>query len=140
MDLESALTYASQTRSATLITLRKDGRSQSSDIAYAVVDGTVRISVTSGRAKTANVQRDPRVVLHISRPGSYTYLSFDGTAEVSAAASAPDDDTVDELVELYRAVSNAEHPDWIEFRQAMVDEKRAIITMTPTSVVGMINE
>jgi PPOX class probable F420-dependent enzyme len=108
-------------------------------VSYAIVDGTIRISVTADRAKTANMARDPRVVFHISDPSAYTYLSFDGTAVVSPSATAPDDPQIDDLVDLYRAVGGKEHPDWDEYRRAMVDDRRAVVTITPTSVVGMIN-
>lgn len=139
MELETALDYAATRRNATLITLRKDGRAQSSDIAFTVRDGQILISVTANRAKTKNIVRDPRVVLHISDPAGYTYLSFDCTAEVSAVASDPSDPVVDELVAIYRAIAKDEHSDWDEFRQAMIEEGRVVLTLTPDAVVGMIN-
>ncbi|MEQ8718123.1 MAG: PPOX class F420-dependent oxidoreductase [Acidimicrobiales bacterium] len=138
MDLSTALEYAAKGRTATLITIRSDGRPQSSDIAYTVDGDVLHISVTDGRAKTRNMQRDPRVVVHLSNPAGWTYLSFDGTVELSPVTTSPDDDTAEALVAYYRAVSG-EHPDWDEYRQAMIDEGRLIVTFTPTKVVGQIN-
>lgn len=138
MEMSDALAYAANHLTAVLITLRKDGRPQSSDISYAVVDGSFVISITESRAKTANIRRDPRVVLHLSQPDGYTYLSFDSTASLSPAAAEPDDAVADQLVDYYRLVSG-EHLNWDEYRQAMVDDRRLIATVTPTSVVGMIN-
>ena len=84
------------------------------------------------------MQRDNRVVLHITDRSSWSYLSFDGTVELMPPATTPDDATNDLLVDYFRALSG-EHPDWDEYRQAMIDEGRLIATMTPTSVVGQLH-
>ena len=139
MDLTTAIEWASDKKSGVLITLRKDGRAQSSDIVYAVKDGVFLISLTNTRAKTKNMQRDPRVVLHLTAPDSWTYLSFDGTAELSAVTTSPEDETSNALVALYEAIAGEPHSNWDEFRKAMIDEGRQIATFTPTSVVGQIN-
>ncbi len=139
MDIEAAIEWASERRHGVLITIRGDGRPQSSDVSYFVSDGTIVISVTDSRAKTRNLRRDPRAVFHITEPGSWSYVSFDGMVELSPVASAPDDTTADDLVEYYRAVAGEDHPDWDEYRRAMVDEGRLLVRLTPTSVVGQIN-
>jgi PPOX class probable F420-dependent enzyme len=139
MDLTTALNWASERRTAVLITLRKDGRPQSSDVAYTVKDGTFVISLTADRAKTANMRRDPRVVVHITDPGSWSYTSFDGTMELMPVTTAVDDATSDALVEYFEAVSGGPHPDWDEYRQAMVDEGRLLAHLTPASVVGQVH-
>lgn len=139
MDLTTALDWASDRKSAVVITLRKDGRAQSSDIVYALTNGVFSISLTNTRAKTKNMERDPRVLLHMTAPDSWSYLSFDGTVELSAVTTSPDDDTSNALVAYYEAVAGKPHPNWDEYRQAMIDEGRLIATFTPTSVVGQIN-
>ncbi len=139
MDLATALEWAAGRRNAVLITIRSDGRPQSSDIAYVVDGDSFEVSVTDDRAKTRNMRRDPRVVLHVTDPGAWSYASFDGTVELSSVAAEPDDAINDRLVGYYRVVSGEEHPDWDEYRQAMVDEGRLIVRFTPTKVVGQIN-
>lgn len=139
MDLTTAINWAKERRNAVLITLRKDGRAQSSDIAYAIDGQSFLISVTADRAKTANMRRDPRIVLHITEPSSWSYLAFDGTVTLLPVAKAVDDATCDALVTYYKAVTGGEHPDWAEYRQAMVDEGRLIATFTPTGVVGQLH-
>lgn len=138
VDLTNAIDWASQRSSGVLITIRSDGRPQSSDITYLVDDGSFVISVTTDRAKTRNMRRDPRVVLHLTEPSTWSYASFDGTVELSAPASASDDDTTDQLVDYYERVAGKAHPDWDEYRRAMVDEGRLIVRLTPTSVVGQL--
>jgi len=139
MDLHTATTWAAERKNAVLITLRKDGRAQSSDIAYASAGDRFLISVTAGRAKTSNMRRDPRVVLHITEPDSWSYVSFDGTVELSPEATDPHDATCDLLVDYYERVAGQAHPDWEEYRQAMVDERRLIATFVPSSVVGQVH-
>jgi len=136
--VEQAIEWANERKNAVLITLRKDGRAQSSDIAYAVIDGAIVISLTATRAKTANMRRDPRIVLHITDPASWSYVSFDAVAELGEVTTEPSDAAGDELVDYYRTVVG-EHPDWDEYRGAMVDEQRQLLTVRPTSAVGQIN-
>ena len=135
--LTDGLEWAGSVRGGTLITLRKDGRPQSSDVHHAVVDNTIVFSVLPTRAKVFNIERDPRVVYHVSHEGSY--VSFDSTATVSPVATETHGPAMDILIDAYRAAAKKEHPDWEEFRQAMVDESRRVITITPTGVVGLIN-
>ena len=137
MDLSTGLDWAAQHKNGVLITIRADGRPQSSDIVYAYDDGTFLISITDDRAKTKNMRRDPRVVLHITDVAAWSYLAFDGTAELSPVTTEPGDAASDLLVKLYELVSGP-HPDWDEYRQAMVDQGRLIATVTPKSVVGYI--
>ncbi len=139
MDMDTALAWAADRTDAVIITIRRDGRPQSSDIAYHLIDGVFTVSVTADRAKTANMRRDPRVVLHLTDRPSWSYLSFDGTVELSPPAASPDDATADALVEYYEAVAGEPHPDWDGYRRAMVDEGRLLVRFTPTSVVGQIN-
>lgn len=139
MELEEALQWASTRKNGVLITIRKDGRPQSSDILYLVENGSFLISVTADRAKTHNMKRDPRVVMHLTDIQSWSYASFDGAVTLDPPAMAPDDETVDRLVAYYEAAAGEPHPNWAEYRQAMVDEKRLIATFTPRSVVGQIH-
>ncbi len=139
MDMNQAMAWAAERKLGVLITNRSDGRAQPSDIVYAIEGDTFAISVTDDRAKTVNMRRDPRVVLHLSDPKSWSYTSFDGTVELTDVARRPDDAANDALVAYYEATAGQAHPDWDEFRQAMIDERRLIARFRPTSVVGQIH-
>ncbi|MEZ5247255.1 MAG: PPOX class F420-dependent oxidoreductase [Acidimicrobiales bacterium] len=138
MDISAALDRLAGHKNAVLITLRRDGRAQSSDIVYVVDGEAIKISATDDRAKTRNLRRDNRAVLHFTDPASWSYLSIDAIAEVSPVAAASDDATVDALVGLYRAIAG-EHDDWDAYRAAMVDDGRCIVTLHPQSVTGQLN-
>lgn len=137
MDLTSALRFASGTSRSILITLKRDGRPQSSNVTHAVADGRLLISVTADRAKTRNAARDPRVSLHVLGPDFWSWVAFEGAAALTPPAADPGDETVDALVGYYREASG-EHPDWAEYRQAMVEDRRVLMTIAPTHVYGML--
>ena len=136
IDLAVGLGFAAGVREGTLITLRRDGRPQSSDVHHAVDGATIVFSVLPDRAKVSNVERDPRVVYHVSHDGSY--LSFDSTAVVSPIPTEAHGPAMDTLIGAFGAVSGKDHPDRAEFRGAMVSERRRAFIVAPTSVVGVI--
>jgi PPOX class probable F420-dependent enzyme len=139
MDISDALDFIRDKRNGILIALKSDGRPQSSNIAYAVgADDVIRISVTDGRAKTANLRRDPRASLHVNRDDFWAYAVIEADVTMLPVAQSPDDATVDALVEYYRTVVG-EHDDWDEYRQAMVDDGRLLLELHPTHAYGMLN-
>ncbi len=137
MELPRALALAAEQKLGVLVTQKRDGRPQMSNITYCVGgDTVVRISVTDGRAKTNNLRRDPRASLYVGRADGWAYLVLEGHAELTEVAASPDDAAVEELVGLYRA-SQGEHPDWDEFRQAMVADRRLVVQLHAERAYGM---
>jgi PPOX class probable F420-dependent enzyme len=116
---------------AALVTLKRDGRPQLSNVGYArdEATGLIRMSITDDRAKTRNLRRDPRASLYLTAADWRRYLVLDGTVELTPVAADPQDATVAELVDVYRAIAG-EHPDWAEFRAAMVTERRLVARFT----------
>jgi len=138
MELSDALGYVRERRQGVLTTLKRDGRPQLSNIAYYVGDdGTVRASVTADRAKTRNLERDPRASLYVTSDDFLSYCVLECEASLSPTATDPHDATADALVEYYRAL-RGEHPDWDEYRAAMVTDGRLVLTLTPTHAYGML--
>ncbi|MFN8079869.1 MAG: PPOX class F420-dependent oxidoreductase [Kineosporiaceae bacterium] len=125
-------------RLGVLATIKRDGRPQLSTVVYRFDADRrrVTVSITSGRAKTANLRRDPRAALHVSSSDGWSYVVAEATAVLSPVAQTPDDEVVDHLVEIYRAVAG-EHSDWQKFRQAMVAERRLVLTLPIDRVYGM---
>jgi PPOX class probable F420-dependent enzyme len=135
MTLEEALALVAGQRLGVLVTLRRDGRPQTSNVVYAVRDRQVLVSVTEDRAKTRNLRRDPRATLHVSTPDGSAWAAVEGSAALSATTS-PGDETGQALRRLYRDVAGAEHPDWDEYDRAMVHERRVLLTLSVTSGYG----
>ena len=126
-------------RQGVLVTLRKDGWPQLSNVNYAWYpeEQTIRISTTDDRAKTANMRRDPRVSFHVTSGDFWSYVVVDGRAELSAVARDPRDAAVEELIDLYRT-ARGEHPDWDDFRAAMVREQRLVVRVRAEHAYGMV--
>jgi PPOX class probable F420-dependent enzyme len=138
MQIEDALAFVGQHRQGVLVTLRRDGRPQLSNIIYAVDDtGLIRISVTASRAKTRNAARDPRVSLHVTREDFYAYAVIDGRAELTDVSREPGDAVGLELADLYRAVIG-EHKDWDEYFRAMVADERLVLRIHAERAYGML--
>jgi PPOX class probable F420-dependent enzyme len=136
--LDDAFGFVRRHQRGVLVTLKRDGRPQLSNILYVPGDDhSVRISVTESRAKTKNLRRDPRVSLYVSREDFFAYVVLEGTADLSATARSADDAVVAELIDMYR-LAQGEHPDWDEFARAMVDDERVVATLRATRAYGMI--
>lgn len=114
-----------------LATIKRDGRPQLSHVNYALYrdEASVRISVTDDRAKVRNLRRDPRGSLFVSSPDGWSYAVLEGTVELSAVAQSADDAAVDQLMALYRDIRGEDHPDWDDYGQAMVRDKRLVATL-----------
>ena len=127
VDLAGLLDFVRARHRALLLTTRGDGRPQASPLACGVDSaGRLVISTYPERAKTRNARRDPRVsVIVLSDEWNGPWVQIDGTAEV---IDAPD--SVEPLVEYFRVISG-EHPDWDEYRAAMVRQGKSLIRVSP---------
>ncbi|MDG5802356.1 TIGR03618 family F420-dependent PPOX class oxidoreductase [Streptomyces ossamyceticus] len=121
-----------------LVTLKTDGRPQLSNVnhVYDPDERTIRVSVTDGRAKTRNMRRDPRVSYHVTSADRWAYTVVEGTADLTPVAEDPYDETVEELVRLYRDV-RGEHPDWDDYRAAMVRDRRLVLRLRVERAYGI---
>ncbi|WP_151770463.1 PPOX class F420-dependent oxidoreductase [Streptomyces abyssomicinicus] len=138
MSEEALLALLSEADGGVLATLRSDGRPQLSNVnhAYYPEERLLRISVTDDRAKTRNLRRDPRASYHVTSADRWAYTVADGTAELTPVARDPRDETVEELIRLYRDV-NGEHPDWDDYRAAMVRDRRLVLRLRVERVYGV---
>ncbi|MFI0898109.1 PPOX class F420-dependent oxidoreductase [Streptomyces sp. NPDC020983] len=125
-------------RTGVLVTLKRSGRPQLSNVSFTYDEATrlIRVSATDDRAKTRNLRREPRASFYVTSPDHLAYLVVEGDAVVTPVAADPHDATVDELVEVYRAIAG-EHPDWDEYRAAMVADGRLVISLRADHVYGL---
>ena len=126
----------------TLATLRRDGRPQLSVVTYAWYPDDegrqlVRISTVDGRAKVANLRRDPRASFLVTDRSGWSYAVVEGRVELSAVAVFHDDVVVEELITLYRD-ANGEHPDWPDYRRAMLDDHRLVARLVVDHAYGLV--
>jgi PPOX class probable F420-dependent enzyme len=121
----------------TLATIKKDGRPQLSDVNYTAQPGLIRISTRAPLAKTHNLRRDPRASLKVTAAGG-GYAVVEATAELSPVAADRHDATVEELIEVYRLVQGKEHPDWDDYRRAMVADQRLVLRLHVERLYGWL--
>lgn len=111
---------------AVLVTRRASGGLQSSPVTCGLDEqGRLVAATYPQRAKVRNIRREPAVsacVLSDDWNGPYVHL--DGTAEIVDLPEA-----VEPLVEYFRSVAG-EHPDWDEYREAMVRQGKCLIRVT----------
>lgn len=112
---------------AIVMTTRGDGRPQASPVTCGVdAEGRIVVATYPERAKTRNAKSRPQVsVLVLSDDFGGPWVQVDGTAEVLDVPEA-----VESLVEYYRAIAG-EHPDWDEYRQAMIRQGKSLLRVIP---------
>ena len=127
VSLDQLLDFVRPRHRAILLTRRADGSPQASPLTCGVDDsGRIVVSTYPERAKTRNAKRDAQVSLVVlSDDWNGPWVQVDGTAEV---IDSPE--SVEPLVEYYRNIAG-EHPDWDEYRAAMLKQGKSIIRVTP---------
>ncbi|RLP88589.1 PPOX class F420-dependent oxidoreductase [Micromonospora sp. BL4] len=126
VDRDTLLDFLRPRHRVVLMTTRADGRPQSSPVS-AGVDGQGRLVVSTypERAKVSNIRRDPRVsACVLSDDWNGPWVQLDGTAEVLDLPEA-----LEPLVDYFRSISG-EHPDWDDYRAAMVRQGKSLIRVT----------
>ena len=121
-----------------LATIKRDGRPQLSNVSYFFDPRAVaiQVSITEPRAKTRNLRRDHRASILVSSDDGWSYAVAEGNAILTPPAANPHDDTVEALIALYRNIAG-EHPDWDDYRQAMVTDRRVVLTLPVAHLYGM---
>ncbi len=129
MDVTEGIDFVRTHRNAVLSTLRKDGTPQLSPVTVGVDgEGRVAISTRQTAAKVKNLLRDPRAWLLVLSDGFYgPWVQLSGPVEVVSLPEA-----LPLLEDYYRSLSG-EHPDWDDYRAAMVRDQRCLVRITPTT-------
>ncbi len=124
VDLAALLDFVSPRHTGVLVTHRRDGSPQMSPVTMGVAAGAIVVATYPERAKVHNARRDPRGSMCVlSESFGGPWVQVDGSLEV---VDLPD--AVEALVEYFRAISG-EHPDWDEYRQAMVDQGKCLLRL-----------
>jgi len=125
--LDELLEFIGPRHQWVMITLRSDGRPQSSPVTGGVLpDGSLAISTYPSRDKVHNLTRDPRVSITVmSDHFGGAWVQVDGEATITHVPEA-----VDGMVDYYRSISG-EHPHWDEFRAAMERQGKCLISVKP---------
>ncbi|MCE3554591.1 PPOX class F420-dependent oxidoreductase [Pseudonocardia sp. RS11V-5] len=128
VEREELLEFLRPRHKVVLLTTRSDGGVQGSPVTAGVdAEGRIVVSTYPERTKARNVARTGTAsVVVLSDEFNGPWVQVDGEAELITLPEA-----VEPLVDYFRAISG-EHPDWDEYRQAMRDQGKALIRITPT--------
>ena len=135
---DKLLALISSQKLGVLATIKRDGRPQLSNVSYYFDPRNVviQVSITEPRAKTRNLRRDPRASILVTSDDGWSYAVAEGNAILTPPAANLHDDTVEALIALYRNIAG-EHPDWDDYRRAMVTDRRVVMTLPISHVYGM---
>jgi PPOX class probable F420-dependent enzyme len=126
VDRDQLLEFIRPRHHGILVTTRRDGRPQLSPVTMGVDDaGAIVVSTYPERAKARNAaRREQATMCVLSDDFGGEWVQVDGRVEVVGQPAA-----VEGLVEYYRSISG-EHPDWDEYRQAMVSQGKVLLRLT----------
>lgn len=130
-------TLLAESRIGILATIKSDGLPQLSPVTpfYDRAADVVYVSMTEGRAKTANLRRDPRAAFEVTSADGWAWATAEGSVTLAGPGADPQGDEVEALVEYYRRAAG-EHPDWAEYRAVMVSDRRVLMALTVNRVYG----
>ncbi|WP_246322395.1 PPOX class F420-dependent oxidoreductase [Microlunatus parietis] len=120
-----------------LATIKANGLPQLSPVTpfYDRENETILVSITDGRAKTANLRRDPRAALEVTSADGWAWATAEGPATLIGPGTDPAGPEVEALVDYYRKAAG-EHPDWDEYRSVMVSDRRVLLVLKVAHVYG----
>ncbi|MGI9613792.1 MAG: TIGR03618 family F420-dependent PPOX class oxidoreductase [Acidimicrobiales bacterium] len=123
MDVQRGVEYVAENSRAVMLTTRAGGAPAMAPVTVAVVDGQIVMSTRETAYKVGHLRSDPLTSLCVFPDkwlGRWVQLNCRATV-----TSLPD--AMETLVGYYRTL-RGEHPDWDEYRQAMTDDQRCIVT------------
>ena len=129
--------WLTQQHRAVLITIRADGSPQSSNVLTSFDGEVFRVSVTAGRAKTRNLARDSRAIMHVLGSDFWSYASVTCSAHLGPVSTRAGDQAGLDLLKHYNEVSETPHPNPQQFFDVQVTERRLLLTLTAETVSGM---
>ncbi|CDP87555.1 MULTISPECIES: PPOX class F420-dependent oxidoreductase [Mycolicibacterium] len=126
-----------EARLGVLATIKASGMPQLSPVTpfYDRAAGVIYVSMTDGRAKTANLRRDPRAALEVTSADGWAWATAEGAVTLTGPGTDPHGPEVRALVDYYRSAAG-EHPDWDEYRSVMVSDRRVLMKLTVERVYG----
>jgi PPOX class probable F420-dependent enzyme len=126
-----------EARIGVLATIKSNGLPQLSPVTpwYDRDAGVIYVSMTEGRAKTANLRRDPRAAFEVTSPDGWAWATAEGSVTLTGPGTDPQGSEVQALVDYYRAAAG-EHPDWDEYRSVMVSDRRVLMALSVGKVYG----
>lgn len=133
---DTANEFLTEHHTGVMTTFRKNGGVQMSIVICGLFRDGVAFTTTAGRAKYLNLKRNPRCSLMVAQSDWWGYVVLEGNAEILEAQNTDAEELRLALRDVYRVAQGKEHPDWDEYDEAMVNDRRVAIIVRPLSVYG----
>lgn len=137
MELSDAVPFLTDHQQAVVVTMLEGEVPHATSVLTHFDGATFRVSITDGRVKTANLRRRPLAVVHLSSDDFWRWVAAECDADLSPVSAEPGDAVGRELLEVYEALTGP-HPHPEEFLQAMVEDRRLVLRLTPRRVYGQL--
>jgi len=128
--------FTTENHQGVLTCFRRNGMPQMSIVTCGAYRDGVAFTTTADRAKLINLKRDSKCALMVSKEDWRAYVVLEGRATIISPETNGADELREALRGVYRAATNEDHPNWEEYDQAMVDDRRSAVIVVPDSVYG----
>lgn len=133
---DNVRTFTTENHQGVLTCFRRNGMPQVSIVTCGAYRDGVAFTTTADRAKLGNLKRDPRCALMVAQRDWRPYVVLEGRATILSPETTSVEELRQALRGVYRAATNEDHPNWEEYDQAMVDDRRAAVIVVPGYVYG----
>jgi PPOX class probable F420-dependent enzyme len=133
---ETQRQFLTENHNGAVTTFRRSGAAQVSVVTCGLYGEGVAFTTTADRAKLRNLRRDPRCTILVGSDDWRRFVVLEGEARLVSVDNATADEYRETLRDVYRTSAGVEHPNWPEYDQAMVDDRRFAVLVTPEHVYG----
>ena len=133
---ETQRQFLTENHNGAVTTFRRSGAAQVSIVTCGVYGEGVAFTTTADRAKLRNLRRDPHCTILVGSDDWRRFVVLEGEARLVSVDNATADEYRETLREVYRTSAGMEHPNWPEYDQAMIDDRRFAVLVTPEHVYG----
>lgn len=133
---EAQRQFLSSNHNGALTTFRRNGAGQMSIVTCGLYGEGVAFTTTADRAKLRNLRRNPRCTILVGTGDWRNFLVLEGEARLVGVGEVSADEYRETLRDVYRTAAGEEHPNWPEYDQAMLNDRRYAVLVTPYNVYG----
>jgi PPOX class probable F420-dependent enzyme len=133
---EAQRQFLSANHNAALTTFRRNGAGQMSIVTCGLYGDGVAFTTTADRAKLRNLARNSRCTILVGTGDWRNFLVLEGEARLVGTDNVSPDEYRETLRDVYRTAAGEEHSNWPEYDQAMVNDQRYAVLVTPSHVYG----
>jgi PPOX class probable F420-dependent enzyme len=128
--------FLTEHHNGALTTFRRNGAAQMSIVTCGLLDDGVAFTTTADRAKLRNLRRNPSCTILVGTGDWRNFLVLEGQARLISVDNASAEEYRETLRQVFRTAAAQEHPNWPEYDQAMLDDRRYAVLVTPSHVYG----